>query len=84
MTGICTRPMLKSNGLVAQSGHSDHRLLSVEATTSTTEVVHLFALQLVLNTLSIGSITDKWEYRTNTLDKECALVGLGVVKSGLE
>ena len=84
MASACARTMLKSNRLVAQSRHIGQRLLIVEAAASTIEVVHLFALQLVLNTLSVGGVTDKWKYRTNTVDKECTLVGLRIVKSGLE
>lgn len=77
--------MLKSNGLIAQSRHVDQGLLVVEAAaTSTTEMIHLFALQLVLDTLPVGSITDQREYRTNALNKEGALLGLRVVQSSLE
>lgn len=47
-------------------------------------MIHLFALQLVLDTLPVGSITDQREYRTNALNKEGALLGLRVVQSSLE
>ena len=76
--------MLQSDALVTQSCHVDQCLLVVEASaTSTAEVVHLFALQLALNTFAIGGVADKRQYRTDAFNEQCTLLGLSVVQSDL-
>lgn len=50
---------------------------------STVVVVHLLTLQLVLNAFTVGSVPDKWENRTNTLDEEGALGRLCIIKCSL-
>lgn len=54
-----------------------------EAATAS-EVIHLFALELVLDALAVGSIADQWENRTNALNKEHALLRVSIVKRGLQ
>lgn len=76
--------MLKSNGLIAQSRHVDQGLLVVEAAaTSTTEMIHLFALQLVLDTLPVWSIANEWKDRADPFDEQSTLRRLSIVQSSL-
>ena len=60
--------------------HVDHLMSMVSAVV----VVHLLTLQLVLNTFAVGSIPDKWQNRTNALNKKGALGRLRIVKCSLE
>ena len=51
---------------------------------SATVVVHLLALQFVLNSFTVGSIADEGENRTNALDKKGALGRFRIVKCSLD
>lgn len=47
------------------------------------EVIQLFPLEFVLDSLAVGRIPDKWEDGSNTLDEHSPLRGIGVVERGL-
>ena len=47
------------------------------------EVVHLFVLQLVLNTFAVGGVADKRQYRTDAFNEQCTLLELSIVQSDL-
>ena len=47
-------------------------------------MVHLLALELVLDALAVGSVANQRENRANAFDKQRALVGLRVIKSSLD
>jgi len=61
--------------------HATH--VVVIATTSTTKVIGLLSLKLVLNALAVRCVANEREYRADTLNQQSALIGIGVVKSGL-
>lgn len=64
---------------MATESHIDQGLLIVEAS----EVVHLLALELVLDPLAIRSVTNEGQDRSDAVDKKGALCGLGVVQGSL-
>lgn len=79
--------LVQSRHMTAGSTHSrvtksniDERLLVVIPS----EMIHLLALQLVLDTLAIRSVADQRENRPNAFDEKCALVRFSIVQSSLE
>jgi hypothetical protein len=77
--------MTKAYTLVADS-YVDQTLVIVTiaataAATSavTSKVVHLLALQFVLNTFTIGSVPNKRKSRMNAFDKQSALIRLSII-----
>jgi hypothetical protein len=70
----------KSYALIAKS-HAGKDLLTV--ITAAPKMVHLVALELVLDTLAVGSVADKWKNRANSLHEEGALGRFGVIQCGL-
>lgn len=74
---VTSGTMRGSHGLTSQR-HIDKTLLAVA-----TEVIHLFALELVLNTLAVRRITNQREDRTNPFDKKGTLSRLSIVQGGL-
>lgn len=64
---------------MAAESHVDQGLLIVEAS----EVVHLLALELVLDPLAVRSVANERQDRSDAVDEEGALGGLGVVQGRL-
>ncbi len=49
----------------------------------TVQLIHLLTLQFVLNAFSVWHIANQGKDRSSVFDEKCALVGFGVVESGL-
>lgn len=60
--------------------HIDHLMTMVSAVV----IVHLLALQLVLNPFTVRGIPDKWKDRSNALNKKGALSRLRIVECSLD
>lgn len=50
----------------------------------TVQLIHLLTLQFVLNAFAVWRIANQGKDRSNVFDEKCALVGFGVVESGLQ
>lgn len=83
-----TAGVMGRHGSVPKS-HVDQSLLLLLMVTagcwasSGTKVVHVFSLQLVLDTLSVRSVPNQRKNRPNALHKQGSLSGFSVVKGGL-
>ena len=66
-----------------QRGHVHDALLTRRVSAVRAVVVHLLALELVLNALAVWRVADEREDGANAFDEEHALAGLSVVESGL-
>ena len=74
--------MSHSHALIAEA-HVDERLLVVMVAATPAVRVVVLPLQLVLDPLTVGGVPDQGQNRADTLNKQGALAGLGVVKGGL-
>lgn len=45
--------------------------------------LHLFTLQLRLDTFAVGCVANEWQNRANPFDKHCSLSRIRIVESGL-
>ena len=70
--------------LVAESHVNQGLLVVVAASATTTEVVHLLALQFVLDAFAVWGIPNERKNRTNALDEQSALRRLRIIQSGLQ
>jgi hypothetical protein len=91
VTSTCAgSAVMKAHALVTDS-HVGQSLLVIVTSTATTaataaasasataEVVHLFALQFVLNTFTVRSVPNERKNGTNAFDKQSALIRLSII-----
>ena len=78
---MVTAVATKTHARVAQR-HVRNRGLTVVV--AATKPIDLLALQLVLNPLTVGSVTDQREDRPDAFDEKCTLSGIGIIQSSLK
>ena len=67
-----------------QRGHVDDALLARGVAADRAVVVHLLALELVLDALAVRRVADERENGANAFNEQRALAGFGVVESSLD
>ena len=75
---MASRTMWSAKPLASQS-HANQLLVGERS-----KVVHLLALELVLDALAIRSVANQRENRANAFDQQRTLVGLRIIECSLD
>ena len=87
---VAVRESTRVHGRVRRSADADAGVAKCEVRDGLLAVIRatgvsieLLALELVLDTLAVGRVTDERQDRADTLNEQCPLVGLSVVERSL-